>query len=299
VPNCLYVTTDGGTLWLECFSADPDAEHGTRVLELTPGTEWPQIAAKVRGHRCAATTDLVGEKLDGEALDAAMAVFQRDMHLAAPNRVHVADALAAAGVVYAEADDRAVDRVLEETGLRSMDITDGEVRIRLKHSADLARNFVAAFDELVRHRPCDNYLEQEWTMSDPAREEAAAAGLPVEQWPPKRTYTFIVVRPGGKTPHQLRQEAEARIEAAHEALAIDEFDDDSCTTLETTIDYAVRQYLRVAEAEAAAADEIDRLRAVLKAITSAARAQYPSAEDALRAIGDATERAGTLPGAAQ
>ncbi len=49
---------------------------------------------------------------------------------------------------------------------------------------------------------------------------------------------------------QLRR----RIERAHEALAIDEFDGDSCPDLETTIEYAVSRYLTLAKAAAAAAD---------------------------------------------
>jgi hypothetical protein len=52
-----------------------------------------------------------------------------------------------------------------------------------------------------------------------------------------------------------------RLNAAHEALAIDEFDGDSCNTLEETIAYAVSRYRLVCDAEAEAADEIRRLRA--------------------------------------
>lgn len=59
----------------------------------------------------------------------------------------------------------------------------------------------------------------------------------------------------------------ARFHAAHEALAIDEFDDDSCVDLETTIQYAVSRYRDVCESEAAAADVISQLRAALKQVT--------------------------------
>lgn len=51
----------------------------------------------------------------------------------------------------------------------------------------------------------------------------------------------------------------ARFHAAHEALAIDEFDGDSCPDLETTIEYAVRAYRRVCQSEAAAADQLRRI----------------------------------------
>ena len=56
----------------------------------------------------------------------------------------------------------------------------------------------------------------------------------------------------------------ARINAAHEALVIDEFDGDSCPDLESTITYALDRYRAVCESEAQAADEIRQLRAELK-----------------------------------
>lgn len=57
----------------------------------------------------------------------------------------------------------------------------------------------------------------------------------------------------------------ARIQGAHEALAIDEFDSDSCDTLESTVQYAVHHYRLVCDSEATAADEIGRLRGELAA----------------------------------
>ena len=55
----------------------------------------------------------------------------------------------------------------------------------------------------------------------------------------------------------------ARFHAAYEALYIEEFDGDSCPDLETTIEYAIGAYRRVCASEAAAADQIDLLRAEL------------------------------------
>ena len=55
----------------------------------------------------------------------------------------------------------------------------------------------------------------------------------------------------------------ARFHAAHEALYIEEFDGDSCPDLESTIEYALGAYRRVCASEAAAADQIDSLRAEL------------------------------------
>jgi hypothetical protein len=53
-----------------------------------------------------------------------------------------------------------------------------------------------------------------------------------------------------------------RIHDAHDALTrIDGADDDSFTTLESTVDYVVNSHRAIAESEAQAADQIDALRA--------------------------------------
>ncbi len=56
-----------------------------------------------------------------------------------------------------------------------------------------------------------------------------------------------------------RDALQARIDAAYERLAIDEFGGSYAHDLESLIDYAVKQYLLVCAGEAAAADEIRRL----------------------------------------
>lgn len=140
--------------------------------------------------------------------------------LPAVDRAQLAVALSVAGRVYERAEETRVDTIMEQTGFAGMDVTDDGVRLRLVHAADLAASMVSAFDAMLQVAPADNYREWESTVTDPATKAAVDAGLPSDQWPPHRRYTFIVVKPGGKTPHQLRREAEAdrdRLEGLLEA----------------------------------------------------------------------------------
>lgn len=145
------------------------------------------------------------------AVDAALVVFDRALNLMAPPRHVVVEALTAAGEVYDRAADAEVDRVMAETGFAGMNIEDRGVEIRLKHAADIAAGMVDAFDALMETRGAENYVEWESTVTDPAREQAIEGGLPPAEWPPLRKYRVIVVKPDGKTPHELRMEAESKV----------------------------------------------------------------------------------------
>lgn len=153
------------------------------------------------------------------ALDAAIAVFDRHMRLYSPHRHVVEEALTAAADVMTEFELAQIDKSVQEAGFAGMDVLGQDVAIRLSHANDFARAVVLNFDETVRQRGCENYYETEFTITDPALKEAIDAGLPMEQWPPHRRYTFIVTRPEGKTPHQLRRDAEARVAELEQQLA--------------------------------------------------------------------------------
>ncbi|MFI6160363.1 hypothetical protein ACIA59_10485 [Micromonospora haikouensis] len=61
-----------------------------------------------------------------------------------------------------------------------------------------------------------------------------------------------------------RDELRARIDAAHDALSrLDGVDEDSTATLESTVEYLAGRWQHLCDAEAAAAAEVDRLRAEL------------------------------------
>lgn len=151
--------------------------------------------------------------VDQQALDAACAVLTREMRDYAPLRHMVADALAAAHQVYADADEAAIEELLDQTGFGGMEIDRG-VKLHIRHAARIAQAMVEAFDDLLDTRGAQNYLEWSTTITDPATRLALEAGLPNDQIPPHRYYKVIIVRPGKPTPHELRQQAEARIAAA-------------------------------------------------------------------------------------
>lgn len=250
------------------------------------------------------TPDL--DNLDGvdrQALDAAMAVFDRVLHLMAPHRHVVAEALTAAHTVYAEAEDADVERMLAGTEFHSIKFDSAGGEIRYKHARVVAAQMVAAFDELCRHSAGENYAEWEQTLTDPALEEAIERGDPQETWPPGRKYRFIVVRPGGKSPHELRQiaerdritaaaAAEDKLEEVRDRLSrIGDFDTEDCDTLDSAIDYVTRRYQVLAAAEVRAADEVDRLRGELNRIAAIAAGERDIAQDPLEEIHAAATRA--------
>lgn len=86
------------------------------------------------------------------------------------------------------------------------DIEDGDVRLRLILANELATNMTFAFRQILDANPgAQNYVEQ--TVMD--RETG-------------QRYAFVVCRPEGKTPDQLRREAEAdrdQLAAAVTAIA--------------------------------------------------------------------------------
>ena len=46
----VHVTTDGDTLWLECFADDPDADRGKIIRPVEPGDSWWDLAEAVDRH---------------------------------------------------------------------------------------------------------------------------------------------------------------------------------------------------------------------------------------------------------
>lgn len=237
LPNRFLVKAACGCEWIEsrppglvvdpaqprvCSSCRPDvpAAVGTSPQGLAmvhviylPAPEGEETAAPD------AETDEVFER----AVDAAMAVLDRVLKLMAPPRWLVVEAFEAARAVYDADEDARVDDLMERTGFAGMEVHDG-VRIRLKYAAEMASAMVSAFDALIETRGAENYVEWESTVTDPAAEEAMRAGKPMEEWPPHRQYRLIVVKPGGKTPHELRRQAEAERDAMlrHYSRALDE-----------------------------------------------------------------------------
>lgn len=151
------------------------------MTEATPATENPEYAA-------------VREK----AIAAAMAIFDRDLRLMAPPRHLVVEALdAAAGVVDAD-QEAAAERMVAATGLVSMEaLPDHGVRLRIALGLELTMTMLGSFKDLLDANPAAiNYIEQHFESRETGQQ-----------------YVVIVVRPGGKTPHQLQQEAAQRADS--------------------------------------------------------------------------------------
>lgn len=47
----VFITTDGDTLWLECF-AQGDGDKGHQIRPVEPGDTWDELAAAVQAHQC-------------------------------------------------------------------------------------------------------------------------------------------------------------------------------------------------------------------------------------------------------
>lgn len=161
-------------------------------------------------------TDPVAEA----AADAALAVFDRALELMAPPRHLVAEALEAAAGVYVQAQEVELDRLMAGEQFAGMDVQGHDVQIRLKHSSELLRGIVAAFDTLMASSGARNYTENEVTITGrPANQPRWVEQETTYTDPdaiPRRRYHVIVVKPDGKSPHTLRQEAEARADAAEQ-----------------------------------------------------------------------------------
>lgn len=55
-PACIYVSSDSGYLWLECFAKDLDAAHGAPVHQVDAGDTWSDLVSRVTAHRCGVTS---------------------------------------------------------------------------------------------------------------------------------------------------------------------------------------------------------------------------------------------------
>lgn len=120
--------------------------------------------------------------------------------------------LAAADAVYQQADKDELAAVMATVGFGGIEVDRHGVALRIRHAAKYAAALVEAFDGWLREVGADNYIQHESTLTDPARMKAIDDGLPSDQWPPRRQYRLIVVKPEGKTPHELRLEAEAEVD---------------------------------------------------------------------------------------
>jgi hypothetical protein len=132
------------------------------------------------------------------------AVFERATHAAyealpgaSPASVEdTARALRAASDVFADADQKYADELVAATSIAGFNLN-GDGRLDLVLAHELAAKIALSFKTILGAQPgAENYVEQEI----------------IERNGGDR-YVFIVCKPGGKTPHALRREAEASRDA--------------------------------------------------------------------------------------
>lgn len=135
--------------------------------------------------------------LDAEAPYRARVIFNTDCDAMAEA------ALDAAGKVYAADDEAFVQDQLANTRLLGMDISDGAVNLRVMPALETAAAMVMTAKTILDGNPgAQNYVEH--SVID--RETGDR-------------YVLTVHKPAGKTPHELRQEAEAQRDALADDLA--------------------------------------------------------------------------------
>lgn len=103
----------------------------------------------------------------------------------------------------AEARERWIQKQLDETGIRAMDFRNG-ASMELEPARELVAHWVGAARAMLGDAP--NYSET------PIEMEVKVGG-------DSERFAFILQRVGKLTPHQVRQQAEARAEAAEAAIA--------------------------------------------------------------------------------
>jgi hypothetical protein len=138
------------------------------------------------------------------------ALHGRILAVLGPRRRRLAEA------VMAEIEQEAIDRMTEvfvsETRIRSMDFRNGAA-MDLEPSRTLAATWVGAARGMLTGAPNYSETEVDFGLADPPGVEMTV-GLGGEE-----RYVFRVQRRGKLTPHQARQRAEARAEAAEAKLA--------------------------------------------------------------------------------
>lgn len=138
------------------------------------------------------------------------ALHGRILAVLGPRRRGLAEA------VMAEIEQEAIDRMTEvfvsETRIRSMDFRNGAA-MDLEPSRTLAATWVGAARGMLAGAPNYSETEVDFGLADPPGVEMTV-GLGGEE-----RYVFRVQRRGKLTPHQARQKAEARAEAAETKLA--------------------------------------------------------------------------------
>jgi hypothetical protein len=136
------------------------------------------------------------------AVDAAAAVIAEHGHTP-PGRDVVAAALRAAGTVYDAEHDRAVQDMMDRSLTSGMRIGEGAIHIDVIMAREIAVTMAFAAAQFLNEFPdAENYVQQDVWDNDRVNR-----------------YTVIFVRPGRRTPHELRRDAERQRDRLRAVLA--------------------------------------------------------------------------------
>jgi hypothetical protein len=183
---------------------EPDGEGCTGTVQFRPGD--PQARCSVCGGwmgREAPGTEQARKDaaLREKAIDAAMRVVygrgHPDFEKAARERARIAEAVDAAGQVYADAEKAYIDEQVAKAGILKMDASGIDVVMARETAVGLA----LASRTLLDAYAADNYVEQ--TVWDDKQENR---------------YVITIHRTGGKTPHELRRAAEEEAQKLRTAI---------------------------------------------------------------------------------
>jgi hypothetical protein len=146
------------------------------------------------------------DPLRERAIDAATAVFDRALNLMAPNRVFIAEALAAATAVYDADHDQAVQDMMDRSQLAGMTVGPEGATVTAIAAREQAIMFAGMAAQFLGENPdAENYVEQTMHVWDADHTN-------------RYTVVFEFVRPGKPTPHELRRAAESQRDRLHTAL---------------------------------------------------------------------------------
>jgi hypothetical protein len=138
------------------------------------------------------------DRLRERAIDAATAVFDRALNLMGPNRVFIAEALAAATAVYDADHDQAVQDMMDRSQLAGMTVGPEGATVTAIAAREQAIMFAGMAAQFLGENPdAENYVEQTMHVWDADHTN-------------RYTVVFEFVRPGKPTPHELRRAAESQ-----------------------------------------------------------------------------------------
>jgi len=103
--------------------------------------------------------------------------------------------------------DTAAEILADGTMLRALTTEDGVLTLDLEPSKEILRIFVASMHGMLEGHGAENYVETDFTVAPSLSMDLRDGDYP------EQSYTVTIQRETRPTPHELRQAAEARLDA--------------------------------------------------------------------------------------